>query len=305
MAASGAQWTIRRGNQTAVVVEVGGGLRGYRVDADDYLDGYGEAEVAPGGAGQVLAPWPNRLRDGAFKFEGEAHQLPLTEPSHHNAIHGLVRWLPWTLKAHTEESVSTELVLHPQPGYPWRLLLRSVYTLADAGLVIRHEAENLSDRSAPFGLGTHPYLRIPGVGVNDLQLGVPARTRLLLDGRNLPIGAARVTGSEYDFAQPRKIGSTILDHGFGDVLRDEEGRSAVTLSASDGRTVTVWADRSFAWWQLYTGETLAGERRRRSVAIEPMTCPPDAFRSGRDLVVLEPGQAWSGTWGIEVEHGVR
>jgi aldose 1-epimerase len=305
VAASGAQWTIQRGNQTAVVVEVGGGLRGYQVEADEYLDGYGEAEIAPGAAGQVLAPWPNRLRDGAFRFDGDSYQLPLTEPRHYNAIHGLVRWLPWRPAERADDSISVEVTLHPQPGYPWRLLLRTEYVLRDDGLAVRHTAENLSDRSAPFGLGAHPYLKIPGVAVNDLLLTVPARTRLLLDGRNLPIGAARVAATEYDFSQPRKLGSAVLDDGFGGLIRDEEGHSAVTLSASDGRSVRVWADSAFHWWQLYTGETLAGERKRRSIGIEPMTCPPDAFRSGRDLVVLQPEQIWTGGWGIGVEHGVR
>jgi len=287
------------------VVEVGGGLRGYRVEADDYVDGYEEGELAPGGAGQVLAPWPNRLRDGAFRFEGEPHQLPLTEPGQHNAIHGLVRWLPWRLAEQSEDAVAVEVVLHPQPGYPWRLLLRTEYALGEGGLRVRHVAENLSDRSAPFGLGVHPYLKIPGVAVNDLELCVPARTRLLLDGRLLPIGAARVAGSEFDYSQARKLGSAVLDLGFGDVVRDDDGRCVVILSASDGRRVRIWADEAFHWWQLYTGETLTPERRRRAVAIEPMTCPPDAFRSGRDLVVLQPGQVWEGVWGIEVAHGVR
>lgn len=287
------------------MVEVGGGLRELRVEADEYVDGYGEHEVAPGAAGQVLAPWPNRLRDGAFAFMEQRHQLPLSEPGPHNAIHGLVRWLPWRLADQSDDAVTVELVLHPQPGYPWRLLLRTRYALDEHGLEVRHTVENLSDGPAPFGLGTHPYVKIPGVAVNDLELCVPARTRLLLDGRNLPIGAARVAGTEFDFLQPRKLGSTVLDHGFGDVVRDDDGRSAVTLSASDGRQLRVWAGLEFKWWQLYTGETLSGDRRRRAIAVEPMTCPPDAFRSGRDLVVLEPEQTWSGAWGIEVEHGVR
>jgi aldose 1-epimerase len=130
---------------------------------------------------------------------------------------------------------------------------------------------------------------------------VPARSRLLLDGRLLPIGAARVAGTEYDFTQARPIGALELDTAFGDLVRDADGPDApteVTLSTSDGRGVAIWADAGFGWWQIFTSDTLGGGRRRRSVAVEPMTCPPDAFRSGRDLITLEPGQTWHGTWGI-------
>lgn len=298
MAVSGAQWTIQRGNQTAVVVEVGGGLRAYAVDGEEIVDGYAEDEIAPGAAGQILAPWPNRLRDGAFKFEGESYQLPLSEPELHNALHGLVRWVGWRANGIMSDSVTMEHKLHPQPGYPWRLLLRAKYTLGLGGLRVLHTVQNLSDGPAPWGMGAHPYVRLPGYPLNHLDVSLQARTRLLVDGRLLPIGRALVTGGDFDYSTPRRIGSTELNVAFGDLTRDHEGRSEVTLSAPDGRVVQVWADGSFKWWQLYTGDLLPGERRRRALAVEPMTCPPDALRSGRDLVTLAPGEKWSGQWGI-------
>jgi aldose 1-epimerase len=304
VAASGAQWTIQRGNQIAVVVEVGGGLRSYSVDGEDIVDGYGEDELAPGAAGQILFPWPNRLRDGAFRFDGEFHQLPLTEPGLHNAIHGLVRWVPWRANGIMSDSVTMEYKLHPQPGYPWALLLKAKYTVGLNGLRVTHTVHNLSETPAPFGIGAHPYVRIPGVPINDLELCVPARTRLLVDGRLLPIGAAKVAGGEFDFTTSRRLGSMELNVALGDLLRDHEGRSEVTLSAADGRTVQVWADQGFKWWQLYTGEALTGQRRRRAIGVEPMTCPPDALRSGRDLITLDPGEKWSGQWGISRMMGL-
>jgi aldose 1-epimerase len=136
--------------------------------------------------------------------------------------------------------------------------------------------------------------------VDDLILSVPGQSRLLLDGRSLPIGAAPVTGSEYDYTEGKRIGATVLDTAFGDLERYGSGRSHVRLATPDGRQIQVWADDAFHWWQVFTGDTLAAERRRRSVAIEPMTCPPDAFRSGRDVVTLAPGEAWRGHWGIRM-----
>ena len=297
---SGAQWTIKSADHEAIVVEIGGGLRSYRAHGVDVVDGYGESEMCPASAGQVLAPWPNRIRDGRYSFAGLTQQLPLTEPLRHNALHGLVNWSRWRLAdaAADGNTVSVELDLAPKPGYPWPLRLRSDWSVGADGLSAVHEVTNAGDEPCPFGFSVHPYLIVPGAAVDELVLSVPARSRLLVDGRLLPIGAARVAGSEYDFAEGRRLGGVVLDTAFGDVIRDAGGGSAVTLSTVDGRGARLWADATFGWWQVFTGDTLPGERFRRAVAIEPMTCPPDAFRSGRDLVVLAPGQSWRGSWGI-------
>jgi aldose 1-epimerase len=187
-------------------------------------------------------------------------------------------------------------VVPAQPGYPWTVRLATTWSVGPDGLKASHEATNLADRPAPFGLGVHPYLTLPDTAVDDMVLTVPGRIRLLLDGRKLPIGAARVAGGDYDFTSSRQIGSAQLDTAFGEVA---PGGSAVVLSTVDGSAqLTVWADDAFHWWQVFTGDTLASPRTRRSVAVEPMTCPPDAFHSGRDVVTLEPGQTWRGSWGI-------
>jgi aldose 1-epimerase len=295
---SGEQWTIKSGDHRAVLVEVGGGLRGYDVAEVEVVDGYAEGEIPPGGAGQILAPWPNRIRDGRYSFGGSAYQLALSEPTRHNAAHGLVRWSRWNLLDTREDELVLGFDLPPTPGYPWPLRFRTVWSVGPDGLRAAHEVTNLGEAAAPFGFAAHPYLRVPGGSVEDTRLRVPGRSRLLTDGRLLPIGAARVGGGEYDFTSPRQIGRLQLDTAFGDVIREPDGGSAVELSTADGRGVRIWADEAFSWWQVFTGDTLGGARHRRSVAVEPMTCPPDAFRSGRDLTILEPGGTWRGSWGI-------
>lgn len=293
---SGAQWTISNGDQQAVIVEVGGGLRAWRAGGVDWLDGYEADEICVGAAGHVLAPWPNRIRDGRYEFGGRTHEVALTEPETHTALHGLVRWLPWRLVESSESAVTCECTLYAQPGYPWSLRLRNTWSLTADGLVGEHTVTNLSGEPAPFGFSVHPYLQVPGVPVEELRLRLPARTRLLADARLLPVGAAKVEGTEWDFTTPRRIGNLVIDTAFTDLVRDADGGSTVTVTGPDGRGVRVWADASFGWWQVFTGDTLPGERRRRSVAVEPMTCPPDAFRSGRDVIVLEPAQTWRATW---------
>jgi aldose 1-epimerase len=298
-AKSGTQWSIEADGHRAVVVEVGGVLRSYAVGDWDILDGFDADEMAPASAGQILAPWPNRIRDGHYTFEGTAYQLPLTEPARHNAIHGLTNWSRWTVADQAADSVTLQYELPPQVGYPWSLTLRTRWSVSADGLRCVQEVTNTSDANAPWGYSVHPYLRLDGVAVDDLLLRVPGRVRVLADARLLPIGAVKIAGSEYDFSERRRIGDAVLDTTFGDIDHDPDGGSAVTISAPDcSAEVTVWGDASFKWWQVFTGDTLPGPRRRRSVAIEPMTCPPDAFRSGRDLIVLVPGETWSASWGV-------
>jgi aldose 1-epimerase len=291
---------IESGPHRAVVVEVGGGLRLYHVGDREILDGYAEEDLCPGGAGQVLVPWPNRLRDGRYTFQGTTYQLPLTEPPTHSALHGLVRFVRWHLVEQHPDRVTIGFDLPAQPGYPWTIRLTTTYAVGDGGLTVIHEAQNLDETPAPFGIGVHPYFMPPGGSVDEVLLSIPARTRLLTDSRALPIGAAKVADSEWDYMAARRLGGARLDLAFGDVVTDEFGRSTVTMSSAQGETVRIWADGSFRWWQMYTADTQDGDRRRRSIAAEPMTCPPDALRSGRDLIVLEPGQTWRGEWGVSV-----
>lgn len=290
---------IASGDRSAVVVEVGGGLRAFDVAGQEIVDGYAAGELPPAAAGQVLTPWPNRIRDGRYPWDGGVHQLPLTEPRYANAIHGLVQWVPWRPVVTSPDSVTLSYSVAPQPGYPWALELTTTWSVGPDGLRATHSATNRADSPAPFGLGTHPYVRLPGTAVDDVVLTVPGERILVLDARKLPIAASPVAGTDLDFRAGRRVGSVCLDTAFGPV---PPGGSAARLSTVDGsRSVTVWADGQFRWWQVFTSDTLGPPRTRRSLAVEPMTCPPDAYRSGRDLVILQPGQTWRGEWGIATD----
>jgi aldose 1-epimerase len=301
---SGEQHEIRHGDQVAVATEVGATLRAYSAGGLDVLDGFGEDETSPAGRGQVLAPWPNRLDRGRYTFDGRQGVAAIDEPERGNAIHGLVRWLPWGLGAKTEEAVTLDCVLHPQPAYPWRLELGLEYRLGPDGLTIRVRATNASAEPAPFGIGFHPYLTM-GVPVDEARLTIPASRRLITDERALPVGEEDVAGSEFDFAGGRPIGKAQLDTCFAGLARGSDGRSRTRVETSDGgRAIEVWADHVFGYVQAYTGDTLEpASRRRQGVAVEPMTCPPNAFASGVDVIRLEPHTAWSGAWGISLRRG--
>jgi len=295
---SGEQLEISHGHQRAVVTEVGGGIRTYTVGDRPVLDGYALDEMCPSGRGQVLAPWPNRLEDGRYELDGREHQVPLSEPEARNAIHGLVRWSAWTAREHRPDRVVVEHDLHPQPGYPFELHLSVAYSLAADGLTVAMTVRNVGTDLCPFGAGAHPYLTL-GSLADELLLTVPARVVLHSDDRGLPRRAASVDGTEHDFRTPRTIGATVLDHCYTDLDRGADGRARITLTDPTApRGATVWLDPTYRYVMVFTGDPLP-DVARRAVAIEPMTCPPNALRTGEAVVRLAPGDSVTSRWGIE------
>ncbi len=298
---SGAQLELTHGDQRAVVVEVGGGLRAYAVGGVDVLDGYGRDEMCTVGRGQMLIPWPNRLKDGRYEWCGAEFQLDLSEPPRGNAIHGLVRWSNWTPEQREHHRAVMAHVLHPSEGYPFALSLSIEYTLGDRGLTVRTVATNVGRDPCPFGAGSHPYLTAGTSTIDGCTLTAPGATWMQTDERMTPTGSETVEGTEYDFRSSRQISTTKLDTGYGELSRDDDGLARVTLQApADGLTATLWMDSNYQYLMLFTGDSIPDEsRRRKGLAVEPMTCAPNAFQSGDGLLRLEPGETFTGAWGIE------
>jgi aldose 1-epimerase len=290
--ASGEQVELAFGEQRAVVVGVGAGLRTYSFAGRPVIDGYGADELCPSGRGQLLVPWPNRIEDGRYEFGGRSHQLPLDEPERRNAIHGLTRWSAWSVADRAADRVAFEHVLYPRPGYPFSLALRVAYSLSDEGLAARTEATNVGSDTAPYGAGSHPYLTVDHEVVDDAELRVPAATVLFANERGIPIGSGSVEDEGLDFRTSRPIGSVELDHCFTDLERESDGRARVRVG-----TTTLWADESYPYLMIFTGDGLP-DVERRSIAVEPMTCAPNAFRSGQGLIQLGPGERHAASWGI-------
>lgn len=295
MTPSGEQHVLTAGAYRVVVVEVGGGLREATVGGRALLDGYAEDARADGARGQVLAPWPNRVRDGLWTWQGQEQQLPLSEPEKGNASHGLVRWAAWTVADRAIDRVRLVHRVFPQPGWPSLLDLSVDYRLdPEQGLSVVLSAVNAGDAPSPVALGMHPYLAAPDGGtVNGCTLQVPARTRVLVDERSLPTGTAPVGGTPWDYRQPALIGEQVLDAAYTDLEGD-----SVRLSAG-GRTTVLTSDG--AWVQMFTGDTLAPARRRRGLAVEPLTAPADALRGGDGLRVLEPRESTALSWSVRAE----
>jgi aldose 1-epimerase len=300
LAPSGEQVELRLGEQRAVVVGFGGGLRSYAVGGRDLLDGYATDGMSVSGRGQVLVPWPNRVQGGSYEFGGRTHQLALDEPSAGNAIHGLVRWAGWTVADREASRVVMEHTLHPQPGYPFALALSIEYVLRPDGLEAHTTATNVGADRCPFGAGAHPYVTVGTPKVDSALLHVQADRVLQADEHGIPSGCGPVDGTEFDFRDPRRIGATRLDTCFTDLGRDREGIARIELRHPDDGSggIALWLDDRYRYVMLYTGDDRP-DVSRRSLAVEPMTCAPNAFRSGDGLIVLEPDETFRGAWGIE------
>ena len=297
---SGRQVELRHDEQALTVVEVGGGIREYTWGGRPVLEGYAVDEICPAAHGQPLVPWPNRLGGGRYRFGGGEHQVALSEPEHGNAIHGLLRWTPWLMEVAEPDTAVLEATIHPQPGYPFLLEVRLEYRLEPGGLRVTCTATNLGDTALPFGAGFHPYLAVGGGLVDAARLRLPARSWLELDDRGLPTGATHRVDGELDFRAGRPVGAVRLDHCFTDLVRGDGGLVRTELTGSDGRTVTLWADGEWRYLQAFSGDTLPAGAARRALAVEPMTCPPDALRTGTDVRRIPPGERFEGVWGLSL-----
>ncbi len=299
-APSGEQFEIALGKQHATIVEVGGGVRQYTVDERPVLHPYGLHDMCDGAHGTPLIPWPNRLADGSYEFDGECHQLALSEPTKRNAIHGLLRWRPWRCIEREPSRVLMGIWLHPSPGYPFFLDVSVAYTLDEAGLTITTCVVNVGERACPFGTGQHPYLSAGDGSVDGCSLELPATTRILTDSeRQLPIGREPVEGTTYDYRVARSLDDASIDSAFTDLIRERaSGRAVAKLARPDGSRVELWVDEAYPYLEVFTADTLAPGRARRGLAIEPMSCAPNGFQSGEGLVRLEAGEVWRGSWGI-------
>jgi aldose 1-epimerase len=300
---TGEQYEIRHGEQHAVVTEVGAGLRSYRVSGHEALDTYGPDEMPTGGRGQVLLPWPNRIAESKYTFGGQTYQLPISEPRTGNASHGLTRWQPWRLLARADASVTLGLTIYPQTGYPFALALELTYALGDAGLAVTTAARNVGSGPLPFGAGHHPYFTAGTARIDAARLQIPAASRLATDERLIPTGRVPVAGTPYDFRAARPVGDLTLDTCYADLIPDADGATRITLAHPDGAPrLTLTLDAHYRFAQVYSGDNLPDPAaRRRGLAIEPMTCPADAFNSGDGLITLQPGATFSATWSIRVD----
>lgn len=320
---SGRQLRLAAHGYEAVIASVGATLRALTHESRDLVVPFDADEVRPGYRGATLAPWPNRIVDGRYRFDGVAHQLPLTEPERGQALHGLLAWTEFSDRLVLDDRVVLAAVIEPQTGYPFRVEVEVEYLLDADGLQQTVTAHNIGADAAPWGTGPHPYLvggpspssseartsrslsepgetkRPDAPPVDAWTLLLPASEVLTVTPDRLsPIAVESVTQHpEWDFRTARRIGDVFIDHAFTGLERTD-GLAEVRVTASDGAGVAISFDERCLWVQVHTADTPVEATHRIGLAVEPMTCPPDAFNSGTDLVRLEPGASQAASWRI-------
>lgn len=249
-------------------------------------------------AGSVLAPWPNRIKDGKYSFNHEMFELPINEKTKNNALHGLVAHSDWQPIGGSESSITLEHILDMPKIYPGKLKLGIKYEFIDNFLEIKITALNIGNKKAPYGVSIHTYL-VAGKNTknNQLFLQLPSSEFMQVDlARLLPLGIEKVDSTEFDFRKSKQISNLFIDHAF---TADADLPPRVRLLNQSKLGVELEFDKSTKWIQVHTADRDGKEDARMAVAIEPMSCPPDAFNSGLDLVTLVPNESHSFTLKIK------
>jgi aldose 1-epimerase len=294
---TGERFLLTNGSSTAEIGALAAVLLSVRIDGVDITEPTAADAMPSHGSGIVLAPWPNRVRDAVWQFDGSPQQLDVTDPELKNAIHGLLRNVAYRERARTESSVTLGAVIYPQHGWPFLLDTWVRYDLGTDGLTVTHGVENLSDRPAPYAVGSHPYFRIGAVPTEQLTLTITGDRWIELDANLNPVAEHPVEGTGYDFRAGRALGDVDLNTDFTGLTAGPDG--AARLTAPDGATLTLWVDEAFGWLQTFTPRDFPRDGSpAMAVALEPMTAPADALNSGEGIRWLEPGESWQASWGV-------
>ena len=287
---------LQRGADRATVDLVGGRVASFRAGQVDVLAGREHPDQFAY-RGSLLAPWPNRVTGGRWTWRGHELQLPRNDPTGVDAaLHGLVVDARFSVQDRSSSAVSLVHHLEPTAGYPFALDVHAGYALTDDGLACTLRAVNVGVDDAPVGLGVHPYISAAGA-VDDVELTLPAHTMLVTDDQWREVRRQPVQEAGLDFRNGLRLADRELDAAFTDVERDPSGRVEVVVARPDGQEVLIWSGSTCRWLLVYTGHTLPGEDHRRSIAIEPMTCPPNALATG-EIDVLHATQSLQLDWGV-------
>jgi len=297
MLPTGEQIAIAHGNQRAVITEVGASLRNFVAGGINVIEGYAAEDLADGARGQIMFPWPNRLSSDEWTFSNRVGTPQVDDVLNRTLNHGLVRYQPFTIEALNQNRCSLSLILHPSPTYPFASQIKVDYHLGTLGLTCTTTVTNIDSVPLPFGAGSHPHLAVTTPSIEGAVVHIPAKSAVDTNDRLLPTGTiSPVVGTSLDFLTPKSVSGITLDTTYTDFLRDDFGMATFTVTDAEGRSVEIAMDRNFPYACVYTGDTREPGRRRTSIAIEPMTCAADAFHTGKDIIVLEPGQHWTGSW---------
>jgi aldose 1-epimerase len=302
--------TLSYHNQRAVISPWGASLRRYYfINADgqkiDIVWGYSGGSGRRGGQGDVLIPFPGRIGDGRYSFDGQRFQLECNDKEGPNAIHGFVRSLPWHVQDAHANRVTFEIRLDAERyagrGYPFSLAISVMYDLGVSGLTCTFTVENVGQQAAPVGVGFHPYFTVGTSVIDEAEVQIPGAAYVEFNERLVPTGKIlSVTGTPWDYRRFRGIGQQRFNHCYVHLERDTQGIVMASLRhPASGRVIDMTMDQAFSAVVVYTGDAIA-DAPRAALAIEPMTCASDAFNHPEwGLKRLVVGESFSGRYTVQ------
>lgn len=281
----------------SIVPGQGGVILDIQFGGVSILDGYQtpiELDLKNWGKSALLYPFPNRLKDGKYQWEGHTYQFPINDHQTKNALHGLglhqAMNIDQVVTTETSGSITCQYTSKGAEDYfPFLFQFSAAFTITDVGFAVTLSAVNLDVESIPFGFGWHPYFSLSDQ-VEATMLQLPALDLIGIDQRMIPTGK-RYAYQEFKTSKP--IGATVLDNCFATPI-NEENKIHIQLEGSKG-TLKYWQENqagAYSFVQLFTPP------HRNSIAIEPMTCNVDAFNNQEGLLKLEPGQSSSASFGF-------
>jgi aldose 1-epimerase len=289
---------ISAGSYQAKIRTFGGGLSELKFQGRNLVEPYDETDTSERFRGDLLAPWPNRIRDGRYCVDGHEFQLPINEKDRNNALHGLVNRLQWKVIDSSSSKAMLESTLPASSCYPTTLQMWVCYELDENGLAWKLTTKNVGTNKVPYGASIHPYLIAqPDQQVDDWALRLPADEVLDIDpNRLLPLNLVSVAKKNFEFRNGAAVDQRFIDHAFK--VASSTMERSVDVIAKNGRGVRMEFDSSSPWIQIHTSDRIDEKNSRTCLAVEPMSCPPDAFNSGIDLIWLLPGAEHTMTWKI-------
>ncbi len=265
------------------------------------IDGYTTPEEVEENAyskSSLLAPFPNRIADGTYQFEGKTYQLPINMPEEHNAIHGYIEHESFevTLVQEVENGCVVELrhVSEGCEGYPFPFTITVRYTLSESKLHFEFMVVNTGNTNMPFGFGWHPYFTLGGA-VEDIELKLPAVKEIVVDERLIPTGEKKAF---VEFSELHRLENTKFDTGF----TCADGQKKVILHE---RTKKIqleldMGDKESIWQYVQVFTPPQDSIAKNTLAVEPMTCEANAFNTGEGLKVLKPGEELGDAFRVKV-----
>lgn len=303
----------RGGTVRAAVALRGATLLSWQVHHDgeplELTDGYrdpAELREQPGVRGAVMAPFPNRVADGRYRFEGREHDLLPGVTGDRTVYHGFARTLPFTMERAAVTPHGALLVLHSAgirpgrfDGYPFALDLTVTYVVTEDGITLEVQAANTGAAPAPYAAGWHPYFRLPGRSdaggtIDDLELRIPARTLIRTDDALIPLDGPGCRLDldhlpDMDFRVASPVGGRVIDACYADLAPGPAGRAETVLrDPKTGCGLRIRQETGFL--HVFTGDTLARDARG-SIAVEPVEAMTNAFNRPEfaAALLLPPG----------------